>query len=177
MPAIPLVCLLEGGTFMKCNKAYRIILGVLFIIMFIVFLLSYEQRTYKKIILFDYSYGNQSALSKEFSKLGFKYKKNFSECLERKILSKNVLIQNFSYQNRDCIILFCNSKRIEKKVKRILNKQTEMQQVDVFLPDDFYCIDKTSVLMWEFVNKKIYLYSCNNQNKIYIELIKKNEIP
>ena len=165
-------CLLGGGIFMECKKiGWNIFL--LFISCLIILIISldylFEINKLKEILFYDYSFGNVDAIDEEINNLGFKYKKNFEELPEKRILNKSIQIQNFFYQGNSCIILFCNSSTCEKQIKKFLNSKTEMELQQIHLPDDVYNEGVIKVYLWNFDDRRIYMASYNNIHKTYIE--------
>ena len=165
-------CLSEGGIFMECKKiCWNFFL--LFLSCLIILIISlgylYEVNKLKEILFYDYSFGNVDAINEEINNLGFKYKKNFDEVPEKKIINKSIQMQNFFYQENSCIIIFSNSSTCEKRIKKILNSKTEMELQQIHLPDDMYNKGVTNVYLWNFDDRKIYMVSYNNIHKTYIE--------
>lgn len=156
------------------NKKY-IALAILGLCVQVLILYQYMlNNAYKKILFFDYTFENTGIINDELMKLGFRYRMNFAECPSKKIFFDNVEIQNFSYEDEKCIILFSESKSSMKNIKRILNKKTQSINELIYLPDDFYNYELSNVLTWSFEDRKIYLFEDENISKIYIKGWKNN---
>ncbi|MBR5934023.1 MAG: hypothetical protein IK002_08575 [Treponema sp.] len=151
------------------NKKY-IVLAILGLFLLTSSLyLFIENNTYKKILFFDYTFENTEIVNDELLKLGFRYKMNFAECPSKKIFFDNIDVQNFSYKDERCIILYSESKNSTKQIKRILNKKTQARFELIYLPDDFYKYELSHISTWDFDDRTISLFENGNTSKIYIK--------
>ena len=94
---------------------------------------------------------------------------NFAECPSKKIFFDNIDVQNFSYKDERCIILYSESKNSTKQIKRILNKKTQARFELIYLPDDFYKYELSHISTWDFDDRTISLFENGNTSKIYIK--------
>lgn len=169
------LCYSGDGISMKCKIKTKTVIFItlgIFAILIGIWIIS-GQSSYKNLLFFKYSFSDAEAMNKEFQKLGFQYKMNFQECPEKKILLNKIQIQNFSYQNRNCVILFFDSDKWNNKTIKILNKKAEMKKEKIILPDDFYFNKPVDIFLWTLDDRKIY-WTDEHKNKIYIEQIDKN---
>ena len=170
MQILLLECHLEGGMSMECKIKKTtgiIIILVIFFSITVYLLIGYYN--YKKLLFYNYSYDNTEAINLELKKLGFKYTKNFAECPEKRILMSNIQIQYFSYNDRNCIIIFCNSKSSKYIMLKILNKMMDNNIEKGNLPDDFYHTELFDIMKWKFRDRKISFIDFGNVSKFYIE--------
>ncbi len=115
----------------------------------------YEWNQYKRILFFDYDFGNAEHVHQNFFRLGFRYKANFAECAERRFILDNVEIfyngSGFNY-----ITLFYYSDRANSLIKAILNRKSHAREKEIYLPDDFYHSEPSEILEWTFEDRVIY---------------------
>ncbi|WP_296325793.1 hypothetical protein [Treponema sp. UBA3813] len=150
----------------------RIIVLIFILFFFLIISYFYIFDNYKKILFFDYNFENANSINHDFYELGFRYKKKFEECPEKRILIDKIEIQGFSVNKNFYIILFFNSDRVNNIIKSILNKKSQMKIEKILLPDDFYTQEKTEVFVWTFDDRRIYLADLKNTRKLFIERYK-----
>lgn len=153
---------------MACKFRYRFLITAISMILIITSLYYYKYNICKKILFYNYIFDNEKMVAMNFSELGFKYKKNFSECPEKKILLDSTKMQFIDNNGYKCIIFSYNSNSIAKMNKKILNKYSVMVIEESLIPDNFLYHEYQITNKWELKDREIFILKYPSVEKVYI---------